>query len=470
MTDSAYVTDDQRERVRLLDEVEQLRTALEASSDENDRLIEERDRLLRRVTEQARELRSANVAYREAEAGHQLSTQAGRVAQLKTDQSEEELRVAFEELQVLTEELETANNSLLETNKALDQRVEERTRELTAKNRALTESELRFRILVEGIPQLVWSASDGGEWTWSSPQWTDYTGLSPDASLGHGWLRALHPDDRADAEAAWARADSGEPLDITVRIYHRAERRYRHFSVRATAVRRDDLQLPEWLGTANDIDDLREMQGRQQLLLAELQHRVRNILTVVRSVFERTAEAGGELGDVVDHFRGRLDSLARTQVIVTQSATGLVDLENLIRDELLSVGASDGDGLTIEGPDTLLTPKAAESIGLAIHELTTNALKYGALKVSNARLDIRWTTNVDHGGDRRLDLIWTELGVPVIAVEPVRRGFGSELITEALPYQLDADTSLEFRSGGVRCVISVLLRDDGPPGGAMIGG
>lgn len=200
---------------------------------------------------------------------------------------------------------------------------------------------------------------------------------------------------------------------------------------------------------------LRESRHRLQFLVAELQHRVRNILTVVRSVFGRTIEAGGTLDDVADHFKGRLDSLARTQVVVTQSLGGLIDLENLIRDELLSVGVSDGPHLTIDGPDIALTSKEAESIGLAIHELTTNALKYGALKNSTGKLDIRWTANMSYGESERLDLIWTEQGVSAVAVKPTRRGFGSELIEEALPYRLGAETKLEFRGGGIRCTISL---------------
>ena len=202
---------------------------------------------------------------------------------------------------------------------------------------------------------------------------------------------------------------------------------------------------------------LRESEGRLQVLVAELQHRVRNILTVIRSVFGRTMAAGGDVEQVADHFRGRLDALARTQVGVTQSASGLVDLENLIRDELLSVSASDGPDLVIAGPDVALEPKAAETIGLAIHELTTNAIKYGALRGTGGQLRIEWATNLVKQGNRQLVLTWTEQGVPAVPLQPVRYGFGSELIQEALPYRLGAETRLEFRGGGVRCTISMPL-------------
>lgn len=212
---------------------------------------------------------------------------------------------------------------------------------------------------------------------------------------------------------------------------------------------------------------LKESERRLRILVAELQHRVRNILTVVRSVFARTAEMSGDLEEVADHFKGRLDALARTQVIVTQSAAGTADLQDLIRDELISVGVQTGPLVTIRGPDVELTSRMAETLGLVIHELTTNALKYGALRVDGARLSICWTVEIDRQGNRHLDLRWREQGVPVVPLQPIREGFGRELIEEALPYRLGARATLEFKGGGVLCSITVPLEtteDDGPGG------
>jgi PAS domain S-box-containing protein len=328
--------------------------------------------------------------------------------------------------------------------------------------RALDESERRLRTLVAGVPQLVWRAVDGGHWTWASPQWTEYTGQSAADSLGQGWLEPVHPDDRDAARALWAGATERGEFSADYRICHAAEHRYRWFQTRATPVRGADGTVVEWLGTSTDVDDLRQLQERQALLVAELQHRVRNILTVVRSVFGRTIEAGGELEDIANHFRGRLDALARTQVVVTQTAAGDVDLEDLIREELLSVGVSDGEEVTISGPEVRLPPRIAETIGLAIHELTTNAIKYGALQEKRGELRIEWSANLVEGGTRHLRIRWTEQGVPAIPLKPSRYGFGMELIEEALPYRLGAETKLEFRGGGVRCTLSLPLPQEGP--------
>jgi two-component system, chemotaxis family, CheB/CheR fusion protein len=334
--------------------------------------------------------------------------------------------------------------------------------ELHETARALQEAERRQQLLIEGVPQLVWRAAADGAWTWASPQWTAYTGQAEADSHGAGWLACVHPDDRAAAVAAQAAAVAHGGLDVEYRIRRAADGASRWFRARAAPVRDEAGAILEWLGTSTDIDDLRALQTRQELLVAELQHRVRNMLTVVRSVFAQTAESGEDLEEVARHFTGRLDALARTQVIVTRSAEGRVDLENLIRDELLSVGAQEGAKLHVSGPDVTLGGKTAESIGLAIHELTTNALKYGALRHDAASLEIVWHVTLDGGGARRLVLTWTEKGVPAVPTRPTREGFGRELIEEALPYQLGAETRLSFEGGGVRCTITVPLPVEQP--------
>lgn len=206
-----------------------------------------------------------------------------------------------------------------------------------------------------------------------------------------------------------------------------------------------------------DIDDLRRLQQRQQLLVSELQHRVRNILTVTRLTFTRTFEQGGPAEEIADRFRGRLDAMARLQVVLSRDAARMADLEEMLRDELSSVGAADGPTVSIAGPRVALDHRTAEALGMALHELATNALKYGALKTAGATLAVRWTIGTDDRGRRVLDLLWKEGGVPIPSPRPTRAGFGRELIEDALPYRLHAKTSLALLPGGIRCTISVPL-------------
>ncbi|BBF70675.1 histidine kinase [Sphingomonas bisphenolicum] len=203
-----------------------------------------------------------------------------------------------------------------------------------------------------------------------------------------------------------------------------------------------------------------EERGKQlNLVVAELQHRVRNILTVVRSIFSRSVETGTAFEEIADHFRGRLDALARVQVIVTQSADGTADFENLLRDELVSVGVQEGPNLEINGPDVRLPSDMFETMGLAIHELTTNAVKYGAFKVETGKLSVTWQIERNGHAAPILSFLWREEGVPAIDMAPRHEGFGRELIEEAIPYRLGGSARLEFLPGGVQCSIIVPLPD-----------
>lgn len=213
---------------------------------------------------------------------------------------------------------------------------------------------------------------------------------------------------------------------------------------------------------ARSEDLRRESRDREAMLTAELQHNVRNMLAIIRSVFSRTADTATSLEDAADHFRGRLDTLARHHAQVARDPGGTVDLEGLVRDELLNFGFSDGERVTIDGPGIDLAHKETGAIALALHELATNSVKFGALSVEDGRLGIRWSRQGE-ANRPRITLEWAERGVPVVASAPMRTGFGREYIEQALPYQFDATTSFELRPGGLLCRISFPTAASPPP-------
>ena len=459
MTEHDTISADLR---RLLDENEQLRTGLESSLDENARLSEDRDRLLRRVTALARELQAANAAF-SAPSPPQISAE-NDTSVARQSQTEEELRVAFEELQVVTEELEVANSSLQETNALLEHRVEERTRDLAQASEALRTSEAAFRTLIEGMPQLAWRSKPGGDWTWCSPQWTSYTGQSQDDSRGQGWLLALHPDDRGVAAAAWAVADATHPLEFESRIFHHSEQRYRHFRTRAAAVVSNDGSVIEWLGTSTDVDDILQLRQRQDVLLAELQHRTRNLMGVVQAIVGRTIKASADLDQFSSRVGARLQALARSQGLLSRRGNARVLFDDLLTQELAAhVDLGDVQGsshVALAGPrDVPLPSSMVQTLALALHELATNATKYGALANPPGQLKVSWRIDTT-GDDRILHIDWRESAVanmPPPDAAPRGGGYGRELIEHALPYQLGARTVFAFGSDGVRCTIDVPL-------------
>ncbi|SCX21711.1 Chemotaxis protein methyltransferase [Agrobacterium sp. DSM 25558] len=134
----------------------------------------------------------------------------------------------------------------------------------------LARAEIRQRALLEGIPQLVWRAGDGGNLTWSGPQWTVYTGQAESESHGMGWLEPVHPDDRDTALMNWSKAAETGGFEVEYRIRQASTDEYRWFHTRATPVRDENGDIIEWLGTSTDVEDLRSLQARQEALVAEL--------------------------------------------------------------------------------------------------------------------------------------------------------------------------------------------------------
>lgn len=198
---------------------------------------------------------------------------------------------------------------------------------------------------------------------------------------------------------------------------------------------------------------------REAALEHELQHRVRNMLAKIRSLFSRTMDSACSIEEATDHFRGRLDTVSKYHGEVTRSPTGTIDLETLVLDELLNFSAGADSPISVEGPPVALSHELAENIGMAVHELATNAMKFGALSERSGQLDVRWA--VSHEPAQRLSLEWRESGIAIVASAPLHSGFGREFIEQALPYQLNADTSFELRPGGLLCRISMLLEQEG---------
>ena len=208
----------------------------------------------------------------------------------------------------------------------------------------------------------------------------------------------------------------------------------------------------EWVGTSADIHELRGLQDRQQVLLAELQHRTRNLLAVVQAIARQTLRSNPTPEGFAEVFESRLRALSRVQGLLSQADHQLIDLGAIIKGELAAHGGEQADKVVAEGPSVTLPAPSGQAMALAIHELATNAQKHGAIRQPSGRLSVTWRIEEQEG--KPLAVVdWRETGVEVTA--PRRRGYGSELIERALPYQLNARTRLEFAEDGVRCRIVV---------------
>ncbi|MGI4765361.1 MAG: sensor histidine kinase, partial [Janthinobacterium lividum] len=239
---------------------------------------------------------------------------------------------------------------------------------------------------------------------------------------------------------------------------------FRWFQARALPVKDKGGAVVEWLGTSTDVDDLRQLRERQTILVAELQHRTRNLLGVVRATASTILRTSPGLEDFAADFQDRLGALARVQGLLSRLGDGeQVTFDDLIRTELSAAGAPKDDAarVLLDGPpDVFLRSRTVQTFALALHELATNAAKYGALKQPNGRLEVRWRLETQDGSaERWLHVDWRESGVvmPPDGDAPQGSGAGRVLIEQALPYELGAKTSFVMTPDGVHCSISMAV-------------
>ncbi|MBV8869864.1 MAG: PAS domain-containing protein, partial [Acetobacteraceae bacterium] len=222
---------------------------------------------------------------------------------------------------------------------------------------ALRESRERLRTLVEGVPQLVWRTTKDGDWTWASPQWASYTGQPEPESHGRGWLEAVQPEDRDACLAAWRDADAQGLFRAEHRLRHAGEDRFRWVQSQALPVRDEEGRIVEWLGTTTDVEDLRR-RHEERILIAELQHRTRNLLTVVNGVADQTLAASASLDEFGAHFDQRLAALGRVQGLLSREVAPNVTVDELLRLELAAHGVDAGDTprVRLSGSKVVLPP------------------------------------------------------------------------------------------------------------------
>jgi len=329
---------------------------------------------------------------------------------------------------------------------------------------ALHDSEQQRKLTVELVPALLWWTDPGGKDVAVNFQWKSYTGQEDDQVQDFGWLAAIHPEERESMRAAFRHAFlTGEPLELEQRL-RRADGEYRWHLIRHVPVRDESGAVTRWFGAAIDVHELRQLQDRQQTLVAELHHRTRNLITVVRALAERTLQKSESLQDFQQRFDRRLAALSRVQGLLSHvTAEEHVTFDQLLVSELSALDAPD-DRVNLKGPKGVpLRSAMVQTLALAIHELTTNAVKYGALSPAGGRLDVRWHVEPPiENGQQMLHVEWRESGVrmPEAGDRADGGGYGRELIENALPYQLKARTSYTLGQDGVRCTIAVPVPAD----------
>ena len=211
---------------------------------------------------------------------------------------------------------------------------------------------------------------------------------------------------------------------------------------------------------ARDVTERLESEKHHRLLTAELDHRVKNTLATVQSILLLAGRRAATIDEFRTAFDKRLLALAKTHNLLTQTHWKNVSLQEMLLGELSPYAGEGKQRFSIVGADVALTAKQALALGLAFHELTTNAAKYGALSVPDGGLaEISWEISTADG-ETMLQIQWSESGGPTVTM-PSTRGFGSRLIERGLQSELDAQVEFEFHPQGIRCLMRIPLTPKG---------
>ena len=316
----------------------------------------------------------------------------------------------------------------------------------------LRERERRFRELLDALPAAVYTTDAAGRITYYNEAAATLWGRRPPLGSSEwcGSWKLFWPD--------------GTPLphdECPMAVALKEDRAVR--GMEGAAERPDGTRVPfipyptpihdetgKLVGAVNmlvDITDRKRAEEQQGLLVRELHHRVKNTLAMVQAITGSTARTTDNIEDFKTALFGRIQSLAKTHLLLSDEERA-VNFAHILRSELDAFDDGSGKRIVLSGPEVPLTSQLAVSLGMAIHELTANAAKYGALSVYGGKVEVSWSVTIE-ARRRTLTFDWIESGGPPVT-QPERHGFGSRLLGFVLPGQIQARSRADFAPNGLR--------------------
>ena len=342
-------------------------------------------------------------------------------------------------------EFDSLSDALARTSELLALRTEQHRQ---------TEQELRsreehFRLLTDSLPQLVWTAGPDGRIDYANALRERYGAIGET-----GWEGIIHPDDRRATAEAWLRArEAATPYEMEHRLFAVGKGYAWHLS-RASPLLDDKGKVVRWYGTTTDIDDQKHREANIRDLMAEVNHRSRNLLAVAQAIARSGVANAKTVQEFQERFSERLLGLAASQDLLTDRNWRGVPLEFLVRAQTARCREKN---LVSGGPEVLLNPNATQSLGLALRELCDNALKHGAFSKAGGEVSILWQIDTSEA-EPTLEMIWRERGHPF--VKPATTfGFGTVVIERLTAAGLNASSILSFEADGVVWRLVAPLKD-----------
>jgi two-component sensor histidine kinase/CheY-like chemotaxis protein len=341
------------------------------------------------------------------------------------------------------------NRQLERLNAELEERVAKRTAELQASTTRLLESEQRRSLALAAGSMGSWDWDlVSGKIAWDEGQHAIY-GVTPgDFAVTPANLKVLIvPEDWERLQLGLASLmEHGQPHHGEYRA-RRPNGEIRWCSTTAAASRDETGKVIRISGVTMDITERKEAEERQTLLAREVDHRAKNAMAIVQSIVRLTKAS--RVDDYVAIIEGRIKALSRAHALLSNARWQGADLDKLVAEELAPYRAGHGEHLAISGPKVVLEPTTAQTLALALHELATNAAKYGALSTAAGKLALHW----EQRGES-LNIVWHETAGPRTQ-QPSATGFGTQIITGSIERQLGGATEFEWLPTGLRCTLTV---------------
>lgn len=267
------------------------------------------------------------------------------------------------------------------------------------------------------------------------------------ADGGHAALDYVYPDDISVLATQFgATMAAGDRYEVRFRLIRPDLGDLIWVSLSAVIIRNAKGQIEKVIGVIRDISGRKAEEDQRDALMTELDHRVKNVLDSVQSMASQSARRADSLDSFLRTFSERLDAMASAHTLLTTMRRRGADIDHIVAAEL--AGVSFGRAKW-QGPGIVLTPRATHTLTLALHELATNAVKFGALSVEAGRLGVTWRSTAEGG----FEMTWIETGGPTVGV-PTHRGFGADLIEEITGPELGGAANLDFKPDGLRAMLS----------------
>ncbi|WP_417770494.1 MASE1 domain-containing protein [Stappia sp.] len=348
-----------------------------------------------------------------------------------------------------------ALENLALANDHLEERVAERTRAIEA-------AEQRFKATFENAGVGIGIVGGDGTLLRVNDSFARMLGRDVDEMEGHGIEEFTHPEDQALIEAAWARltTDGMDEYEQEKRYLHKGQKTvWGHTTV--SCVRREDGTIAYLIKVIQDITERKHSEALRHLLMREVNHRSKNLLAIVQVVARQTAKHSSE--NFLHTFNDRLQALAANQDILVHNEWKRVGLADLVTGQLKHFEAV-ADRVKLSGPPILVSPAAAQALGMAVHEMATNAAKYGSLSKEAGQVDISWAVEGD-----RFRMTWRESGGPPVK-PPEETGFGTTVLQKMTASAMSGEVKLDYSPGGfvweLTCPMSS-LQDSGGDGAEL---